>query len=205
MHIVENYNVNAGKKYCYACECIWNKLLRKYDKPRTSIGHIEGSPPSFVPNRFFAQLLTADPSSTGERDKLIINAAVKKYGEGVLKLGAAEPAPTNGSAAIQTTRAVFIGPAIVFGGITKRYRLDVSLRKAFGEDSARDILSLAWYMAAEGTALSDSDAWLACFENPRGCPISSQDITRLLDSMDVDGIMTFYKEWLASIVAARDK
>jgi hypothetical protein len=56
-----------------------------------------------------------------------------------------------------------------------------------------------WYLASEGAALSDSDVWLDHFENPRGCAISSQDITRLLDRMNTDDIMTFYKEWLDSI------
>ncbi len=50
MHIVENYNARVDKSYCYACECRWNKVLKKYDKPRTSIGRLEGNPPSFVPN-----------------------------------------------------------------------------------------------------------------------------------------------------------
>jgi hypothetical protein len=53
MHIVENKNVKAGRTYCYACECIWDKSSRKYRKPRFSIGHLEGEPPSFVPNTSF--------------------------------------------------------------------------------------------------------------------------------------------------------
>ncbi len=52
-------------------------------------------------------------------------------------------------------------------------------------------------MAAEGGALSNCDVWLDHFENPAGRSISSQEITRLMDSMSEDGIMTFYKEWMA--------
>ena len=41
-----------------------------------------------------------------------------------------------------------------------------------------------------------SDVWLDHFENPAGRPIGSQDITKLLDRMGQDCIMTFYKHWL---------
>jgi hypothetical protein len=205
MHIVENKNKKVGRTYCYACECLWDKTLGKYNKPRISIGHLEGDAPSFVPNRSFAQILAADPSLTGERDKLVIAAAVAKYGDGVLTLGESGPEPPNGPDAIKTARAVFTGPSIVFGGITRRYRIDAILQKAFGEDAARDILSLAWYITSEGTALGNSDAWLERFESPRKRPISSQDITRLLDGMGQDGIMTFYREWLASLKRIGDR
>lgn len=205
MYIVENSNKEAGKKYCYAEENYWNKEEHKCDKSRTIIGKLDRDPPSFVPNSFFTHLLAADPSTTREHDKLIIATAVAKYGEGILKLGASGPELPKGPAAIQTARAVFTGPATVFGGITKRYRIDAFLRKAFGEDIASDILSLMWYMVSEGAALSDSDAWLAYFESPKGCPISSQGITRILDSMGMDGIMTFYKDWLASLERTGDR
>jgi transposase len=205
MHIVENKNEKAGRTYCYACECLWDKTLGKYNKPRISIGHLEGTPPHFVPNRYFAQILATDPSLTGERDKLLIAATVGKYGNGVFTLGAAGPELPNGPAALKTARAIFTGPSIVFGGITRRYRIDAILQKAFGEDTARDILSLAWYITAEGSALGNSDAWLEHFETPKKRPISSQDITRLLDGMGQDGIMTFYKEWLASLKKTGDR
>jgi hypothetical protein len=205
MYIVENPNASAGKKYCYAEENKWSKEKHKCVKFRTIIGKLEGEPPSFVPNSFFARLLAAEPSAIEARDRLIIAAAAAKYGESALKMHAAKPEPPKGPAAIQTARAVFTGPATVFGGISKRYRIDTLLRKAFGEDIADDILSLAWYMVSEGAALSDSDAWLAYFENPKGGPISSQGITRILDSMGIDGIMTFYKGWLASIEKPGDR
>jgi hypothetical protein len=205
MYIVENPNRSAGKKYCYAEENKWNKEEHKCNKPRTIIGKLEGEPPSFVPNSFFERLLAAEPSEIGEHDKLIIAAVAAKYGESALKPRTTTPEPPKGPAAVQTARAVFTGPATVLGGISKRYRIDSILRKAFGEDIADDILSLVWYMVSEGAALSDSDAWLAYFENPKGCPIDSQGVTRILDSMGIDGIMTFYKDWLASIEKVSDR
>jgi transposase len=127
-----------------------------------------------------------------------------KYGDDVRGI-AATMAVSGKDEVLQTARAIFSGPSLVFGGITVRYHVDTILRKAFGENNARDILSLAWYLASEGDALSNSDAWLAYFDTPRGEAISSQDITRLLDGMGQDGIMTFYKEWLSGFSKMPDK
>ena len=57
-------------------------------------------------------------------------------------------------------------------------------------------ISLAWYLASEGNALSDSDSWLDYYENPRSSAMSSQDVSRLLDIMDYDCMMTFL--WIDS-------
>ena len=203
MHIVENHNKKAGRTYCYACECLWDKRLKRYTKPRISVGHLEGEPPKFVPNKSFAMLLMSDsaaPASTIAHDRKVIETVKAKYGEGVCHVNDLMPKPKE-----QTARAIFSGPSIIFGGITERYRIEPMLRKAFGEEDARKILSLAWFIASEGDALCNSDAWLDHYETPTGCAISSQDITRLLDRMGTDGIMTFYKEWLGGLARSDDK
>jgi hypothetical protein len=203
VHLIENYNKYAGKAYCYVCECLWDKQLKKYVKPRISVGHLDGEPPVFVPNKNFAIMLSLDnqdPSSTEPHIRKVIDTVKAKYGESVR---ASAIVADNSKA--QTAWAVFSGPSIVFGGITARYRIHSMLRKAFGEDDAREIISLAWYIASEGSALSNSDAWLDQYETPAGRVISSQEITRLLDRMDEDGIMTFYKEWLKNFERMGDK
>jgi hypothetical protein len=93
---------------------------------------------------------------------------------------------------------------VVRGGASKRRQPDIILRKAFGDNDARDMLSLAWRLASEGSALSGSDPWLDQFANPRGRHIGSQDVTGLLDRVTFDGVMTFYKEWLACRATAAD-
>ena len=83
MHIIENNNARAGKKYCYVGECKWNKTTKKYDKPRISIGHLEGEPPSFVPNKRTLALfkMEADkPAGLSTSDKSVITAIITKYG-----------------------------------------------------------------------------------------------------------------------------
>ena len=203
MHIVENYNGKVNKTYCYAAECSWDKVSKKYIKPRISIGHLEGNPPVFVPNKFFSRIFASDlkaPSLTDEQHRKIIDTVKTKYGDVTSSVDWAETRQEE-----QTAKAIFSGPSIVFGGITKRYHIDSILKKAFGEEDAHDILSLAWYLASEGGALSNSDVWLAQYETPSGCALSSQDISRLLERMDVDGIMTFYKEWLHAFQKRGDK
>jgi len=202
MHIVENYNSRVDRVYCYACECNWDKHLKEYSKPRVSVGHLEGDPPIFVPNQMLALLLEAnnrDPSTTKESDRMAIDAVKAKYGD------ISYSSVTATASKPRTARAVFSGPSIVFGGITKRYHIDAMLNKAFGKDDALEILSLAWYIASEGDALHDSDVWLSHYDTPIGRSISSQDITRLLDRMGQDGIMTFYKEWLKNFNRTGDK
>jgi hypothetical protein len=121
LHIVENVNRQAGKIYCSACESVWNKKTHRYDKPRIAIGKLEGDPPSFVPNKYFAQPLAKNPSHTATEEKLIISTAVKKYGEAILELGKIDAVKSLDPSYIQTAKAMFTGPAMVFGGITKRY------------------------------------------------------------------------------------
>jgi len=203
MHIIENNNAQIGRVYCYAAECIWDKELKKRIKPRISIGHLEGKSCVFVPNKTFAPLIVADnenPSAMDKREKDIVDLIKTRYGNNISK-----PVSKPNKAEAQTARAVFSGPAIVFGGITVRYHIDTMLRRAFGEDDAREILSLAWFIACEGDALNNSDAWLGHFENPAGQAICSQDITKLLDRMGQDGIMTFYKHWLEGFKKTGDK
>jgi hypothetical protein len=203
VHIVENYNGQVNRVYCYACECNWDKQSKEYKKPRISVGHLADEPPVFVPNKKLALLLMADskdPSSTKDSDRSVIEAVRAKYGDITYSPVSAPAMPEP-----RTARAVFSGPSIVFGGITARYRVDTMLRKAFGEDDALEILSLSWYIATEGDALHDSDAWLSQYEAPAGHVISSPDITRLLDRIGQDGIMTFYKEWLKGFKRTGDK
>jgi transposase len=154
-----------------------------------------------VPNAFFSRLLAEDPLLLDEHERLIIAKVTEKYGECVRET-TLEAAERTG---IRTARAVHVGPALVFGGITHRYHLDTLLKATFGEDIAGQILAMAWYIASEGSALSNSDSWLSCFENPVGAPMSSQDITKLLDVMSYDGIMDFFKRWLAEFKKTGDK
>jgi transposase len=135
------------------------------------------------------------PASLGEYEKLLIKTVVEKYGEDVKSKTIKPSLKVLSEDDIQTAKVIFIGPDLVFGKIMKRYRIDSLLKKGFDEKIVKDILALAWYVASEGSALSDSDSWFDYYENPHGSSISSQDISRLLDNISCDGMMTFYKFW----------
>ena len=203
MHIVENYNANAKKIYCYVGECQWDKQQKKYINTRISVGHLEGDPPVFIPNKTYMPLMLKETKGQTidekpERD--IIEVLKAKYGKGI-RLADTKPETEQ----TRTARAIFMGPSIVYGGITTRYRIEAMLKRAFNDGDAKEILSLAWYLASEGDALVNSDVWLDHFENPTGRAIISQDITKLLDRIGQDGIMTFYKQWLEGIGKTGDK
>ena len=203
MHIIENYNARVKRVYCYVGECLWDRQLKKYTNSRVIVGHLEGEPSVFIPNNKFTSLLLTDKENQAtieKRDREIIDTVKAKYGN---SMGLVTQKPTKPQ--VQTARAIFTGPSIVFGGITSRYHVDTILKRAFGENDAMEILSLAWYLASEGDALVNSDAWLSHFENPAGYMISSQDITKLLDRMSQDGIMSFYKYWLEGFEKTGDK
>ena len=194
MYITEGVN----QKYCYVCETVWDKTLHKYRTPSKCIGYLD-SEQSLVPNRYLSQLLSldsVDPSSLTDYELLVLKTVLTKYGDYVKDRALNKPLKSPSEKSIMTAEAVFMGPKLVFGEITKRYHLDSILKKAFGENVANDILSLSWYLASEGNALSNSDSWLEYYENPRGSSMSSQDVSRLLDAIDYDGMMTFYKLWL---------
>ena len=204
VHVIENRNLKVNKTYCYVGECLWDKQLKKYVTPRVSVGFLQGDPPVFVPNKHFSALMErcqVNSEEASPRDKLIVNVVIAKYGE----VKAQTPYDHVSKTEPQTAWAVFSGPSIVFGGITKRYQIDGILKKAFGEDDATQILALSWYLASEGDALSNSDAWFSYYENPAGRVITSQEVTRLLDRMTQDGIMTFYKAWLDGLKLKGDK
>ena len=148
MHIIKSYNSRVKRVYCYVGECLWDSKLKKRVNPRVSIGHLEGEPPVFVPNKRIASLLIADkknPTATEKDDKDILDFISAKYGKNIRMIST----KANKARAL-TAHAVFSGPSIVFGGITSRYQLDTILKKAFGEEDAMEILSLAWYLASEG-------------------------------------------------------
>ena len=203
MYILERIN----QKYFYACENIWNKSNQKPQRKGKCIGYMD-SANSLTPNRYLARLFSlesSNPSSLNEYERLVIKTVIDKYGDCVRSRTAKPQHKTISEEDIMTARAVFIGPDLVFGTITKRYRIGSILEKSFGKEIMKDILSLAWYLASEGNALSDSDSWLDYYVTPCGSTMSSQDVSRLLDAIGYDGMMTFYKLWLKEAVKGAAK
>ena len=86
------------------------------------------------------------------------------------------------------------GPGMVLRKIAENAGLVNILREAF-PDSWQSILSLAWYVAGTGNALSHAEAWCGNHETPFGDSLCSQRISELLERMPEDGRQTFFKLW----------
>jgi transposase len=199
VYIVEKVN----GKYCYASECVWDKEKKRFRTPGKCVGKIDADG-TFTPNRYLTNLFQNVPSALTEQQQNVIDIVIKKYGEAIRP--SCVKSNENGiQTVLKTARAVFFGPELVFGAITKKYRLDTILKKAFPDQTASDVLSLAWYIANEGSALVNSDVWLDTFENPHGYGMTSQEITRLLDRVTCDGMMTFYKLWPKQAIGGSGK
>ena len=90
MYISEGVN----QKYCYICESVWDKALKKNRTPGKCIGHLN-SDNSLTPNRYLSQLFfleSSGPSSLSEYEKLVIETVINKYGEGI-RSKATQPQP----------------------------------------------------------------------------------------------------------------
>jgi hypothetical protein len=76
---------SVNQKYCYACEKVWDRTLRKYRTPAKCIGRLDEDN-SLIPNRYLLQLFSLEstaPASLGEYEKLLIKTVIEKYGEDV--------------------------------------------------------------------------------------------------------------------------
>jgi len=195
MYIIERVN----KIYCYIY--YW----QNGEEESKCIGKLEDGKGPFIPNKLLRQIISATAeNSASEHEKKILETVTNKYGNDLLKAADFATDSTTGKV-IATATPIFYGTDLVLGGITRRYKLDNLLAKSFNDKTSKDILSLAWFVALEGSALSNNDSWLDYYENPRGCGISSQDVTRLLDTIHLDGIMTFFKLWLKHVTGGTGK
>jgi transposase len=150
-------------------------------------------------------LNTNTPISLSNYEKKILDTTIAKYGLGMLTKMSELDEDVKVLKIIHTAQSIHYGPQLVFGGISKTYGLEGMLTEAFGVEIAQLILALSWFITSEGSALSNNDSWLPYYENPCGGGISSQNVTRLLDDIDYDGMMTFYKLWLKKIGGKTDK
>jgi transposase len=193
MHIVEGVNGS----YCYASVCERDSADgRKNVKFSKCIGRIKNG--EFLPNRYLTLLLlsySSEPSPLSDFEKMIVDTTLGKYGQSVAQMAKEQPI-TKTDREYETARTVFYGAQLILGHITRKYRLEHMLASAFGQNMAADILSLAWFVTSDGGALSNNNAFLNYQENPSGGGISSQDVSRLLENITEDGIMSFYRQWL---------
>ncbi|GAB6277470.1 MAG: hypothetical protein SAMD01599839_20100 [Rectinema sp.] len=75
--------------------------------------------------------------------------------------------------------ATIVGPSIILDAFAKRLGLEKLLKAAF-PDSYRQILSMAYYLTAQGGALSQCEGWTKTHDHPSKAPLVSQRISESL-------------------------
>jgi transposase len=97
-----------------------------------------------------------------------------------------------------TATAKVIGPSLLLDKVAEETGLRAALQKSMSEVWSF-VMSLAYFLAHKGSALSRSEAWSAGCAHPYGAPISSQRISDLLQLIDEDMRQTFFKVWMAHL------
>ena len=98
-----------------------------------------------------------------------------------------------------TATTTISGPRLILNQIDQDIGLSKVLSKAFPEHWA-EVLSLAWYVASTGKALTHAGTWCAGHEAPSDRTLSSQRISDLLDAIDEGQCQHFFKIWGKKIV-----
>ena len=202
-----NITERVNGPYCYANDCKWVPGDNRTKNISKCVGRLldDGQ---FKPNKYLIGLIqsySTDANKMDEFERLIVNTVLAKYGDEIMSSALDTLQDSRLGEVCSTARTILYGPKLVLAHIGAEYHLKSMLTKAFGTDIAADILSLVWFVVLEGNALSNNEAFLNYYESPSGGGISSQDVTRLLDEMKEDGIMSFYKQWLKFIVGKPTK
>lgn len=93
-----------------------------------------------------------------------------------------------------TATSRIIGPTLVLKETAQEIGLAKVLKTAFPK-SHQQILTMAYYLACSGNALSHCGAWARGHDHPADSSLSSQRITEVIQSIRPDGIQSFFKKW----------
>jgi hypothetical protein len=86
------------------------------------------------------------------------------------------------------------GPALVLDKVVAELGLDRTLRKAF-PDVWKEILAMAYFLAARGGPLSHCEGWCRSHLQPSERKLESQRVSEILSRLDLDSQKTFLREW----------
>ena len=100
---------------------------------------------------------------------------------------------------VMTASAKIVGPTIILDEICKKLEIKKILNLCFPGYSTQ-ILTMAYYIVANGGALSHCDLWCKGNENPFNKPLSSQRISEILCSITTDGKQSFLRKWMNKIL-----
>lgn len=95
--------------------------------------------------------------------------------------------------------AAIVGPSLILDALSARLGLAKILKSVF-PDFHGQILTMAYYLAAHGGALSQCVSWTKTHEHPSGTPLDSQRISEILGKIGTDGKQTFMSAWMDRIL-----
>jgi hypothetical protein len=97
-----------------------------------------------------------------------------------------------------TAFAEVIGPSIVLDNITKQLGLERLLRTCFPEHY-QQIITMAYYLAAQGGPLSYCGTWCKSHAHAIEC-LTSQRISEILRTISTDKRQTFFSMWMKQVL-----
>jgi transposase len=94
-----------------------------------------------------------------------------------------------------TASAKIVGPSVILDTISERLGLPKILKACFPSEYL-EILTMAYYLVAEGGALCHCETWSKNHASPLEMPLMSQRITEILSRISTDGRQTFFSRWI---------
>jgi len=98
-----------------------------------------------------------------------------------------------------TASAEIVGPSIILDAITDRLGLGSLLKSCFPKDH-QQILTMAYYLTAQGGPLSHCGTWCKSHAPSLEESLSSQRISELLASIGIDEKQTFFNKWMNKVL-----
>lgn len=97
-----------------------------------------------------------------------------------------------------TATSKMIGPTAILDSINEEYEIEKTLKKAM-PNSYKQILTLAYYLAAKGEALSRCESWTKLCDNPFDNVLTSQRISEILTKQSEGERQAFFSKWIEKI------
>lgn len=98
-----------------------------------------------------------------------------------------------------TACAEIVGPSIVLDNLTEILGLGKLLKSCF-PDQHKQILIMAYYLAAHGGPLSHCGTWCKSHAHFIQESLTSQRISEILDTIDIDKRQTFFTRWMDKVL-----
>ncbi|MFP4461439.1 MAG: transposase, partial [Thermotogota bacterium] len=98
-----------------------------------------------------------------------------------------------------TATAKIVGPSLLLDHIVKEIGIRKILKTAFPKDHLK-LLTMAYYLTAQGGALSHCENWSKQHDHPYRGTLSSQRISEIIRSISLDAQQTFIKKWSEKVL-----